>query len=78
MFFDVIVVGLGAMGSSTLYQLSKTGMKVLGLDQYPIPHQKGSSHGHSRMTRLAIGEGAAYSPLAIRSHQIWKDLEALS
>lgn len=74
--FDVIVVGLGAMGAATVCQLAGRGVRVLGIDQYAPPHALGSSHGDTRITRLAIGEGAAYSPLAMRSHQIWRELEA--
>lgn len=74
--FDVIVIGLGAMGGATVCQLAGRGVRVLGIDQYAPPHALGSSHGDTRITRLAIGEGAVYSPLAIRSHQIWRDLEA--
>ena len=74
--YDVIVIGLGAMGSATTYQLAKSGVKVLGLDQYSPPHSFGSSHGDTRITRLAIGEGAEYVPLVKRSHEIWRDIEA--
>ena len=68
--FDAIVLGLGAMGSSAVYQLAKRGSRVLGLDQYSPPHDRGSSHGETRITRLAIGEGAHYSPLALRSNRL--------
>lgn len=74
--WDVIVAGLGAMGSATTYQLSKRGQRVLGLDAFHPPHTRGSSHGHSRLTRQAIGEGMGYTPLALRSHAIWRELEA--
>ena len=74
--YDVIVVGLGAMGSATLYQLAGRGVKVLGLDQYAPPHNLGSTHGETRITRLAVGEGDAYVPLVRRTHEIWRELEA--
>ncbi len=74
--YDVIVVGLGAVGSSALYQLAKRGARVLGVDRYAPPHDKGSSHGESRITRQAIGEGEAYVPLVLRSNAIWEELEA--
>jgi sarcosine oxidase len=74
--FDVIVLGLGAVGSATLYQLARRGAKVLGIDRFSPPHVHGSTHGDTRVTRLAIGEGAHYTPLAKRSHQIWRELEA--
>ncbi|HSC61952.1 MAG TPA: N-methyl-L-tryptophan oxidase, partial [Rhizomicrobium sp.] len=73
--YDVIVVGLGAMGSAALYQLAKRGAKVLGVDRFSPPHDQGSSHGDTRITRLAIGEGAHYTPLVKRSHEIWRELE---
>ena len=76
--YDVIVVGLGAMGSAALYQLAKRGAKVLGIDQYRPPHTVGSTHGESRITRLATGEGEAYVPFVQRSHAIWRELEAES
>jgi glycine/D-amino acid oxidase-like deaminating enzyme len=73
---DVVVVGLGAMGAATLYQLAKSGIKAVGIDRYLPPHDQGSSHGDTRITRLAVGEGAAYIPLVRRSHEIWRQLEA--
>jgi sarcosine oxidase len=73
--FDTIVLGLGAMGSAAAYQLARRGNRVLGIDRYAPPHVHGSTHGDTRITRRAIGEGAQYSPLAMRSHQIWRELE---
>jgi sarcosine oxidase len=73
--FDTIVLGLGAFGSAALYQLAARKNKVLGIDRFSPPHAFGSSHGDTRVTRLAIGEGAHYTPLALRSHEIWRDLE---
>ena len=73
--FDAIVVGLGATGSAAVYQLARRGHRVLGLDRHAPPHTQGSSHGGSRVTRCAIGEGVHYSPLALRSHAIWRDVE---
>ena len=73
--YDVIVLGLGAMGSATVYQLSRLGVSVLGLDQYTPPHAFGSTHGDTRITRLAVGEGMEYVPLVRRSHAIWRELE---
>lgn len=49
---------------------------MLGIDQFSPPHSQGSSHGETRITRLAIGEGAAYTPLALRSHELWREIEA--
>lgn len=73
--YDVVVVGLGAMGSATVHQLAKTGARVLGLDRHAPPHIWGSTHGDTRITRLAIGEGPEYVPLVRRSHEIWRELE---
>jgi len=72
---DVIIIGLGAMGSAALYQLAKRGVRVLGVDRFAPPHEQGSSHGDTRITRLAIGEGAHYTPLVKRSHEIWRAIE---
>jgi sarcosine oxidase len=74
--YDAIVIGLGALGAATLYQLSQRGARVLGIDQFAPPHDRGSSHGDSRITRLAIGEGDEYVPLVHRSHALWRELEA--
>ncbi len=73
--FDTIILGLGAMGSAALYQLAKRGNRVLGIDQFSPPHMLGSSHGDSRITRQAIGEGEQYTPLALRSYEIWQEIE---
>lgn len=74
--YDVAVVGLGAMGSAALYQLARRGVRAIGIDQFTPPHTLGSSHGETRITRQAIGEGEAYVPLVLRSHAIWRELEA--
>ena len=76
--YDVVVVGLAAMGSAVAYQLAKAGARVLGIDRFAPPHVHGSTHGDSRITRLALGEGARYVPLAIRSHELWREIEALT
>jgi sarcosine oxidase len=73
--YDVVVLGLGAMGSAAAYQLAKRGRNVIGIDRFSPPHAQGSSHGETRITRLAIGEGPHYSPLALRSHEIWREIE---
>jgi sarcosine oxidase len=73
--YDTIVLGLGATGSAALHQLAKRGVRVLGIDRYAPPHIHGSSHGDTRVTRLAIGEGAHYTPLVKRSHEIWREME---
>jgi sarcosine oxidase len=73
---DVIVVGLGAVGIAIAYQLGRRGVDFIGIDRHSPPHVFGSSHGESRITREFVGEGAAYIPLAKRSHAIWATLEA--
>jgi sarcosine oxidase len=73
---DVAVVGLGAMGAAALYQLARRGVQAVGIDRFAPPHTQGSSHGETRITRQAVGEGAAYAPLVLRSHEIWRELEA--
>lgn len=75
MHVRTLVVGLGAMGSATAYQLAKRGHPVLGIDQFAPPHTHGSTHGETRITRHAIGEGTQYSPFAIRSHELWREIE---
>jgi len=74
--FDVAVVGLGAMGAAALFQLAKRGVRAIGLDRFTPPHDQGSTHGETRITRQAIGEGEVYVPLALRSNEIWRELEA--
>lgn len=73
---DVIVIGLGAVGSAACYQLARGGARVCGIDRYYPPHSLGSTHGETRITRLAIGEGEQFVPFAIRSHEIWRELES--
>ena len=72
---DFVVVGLGAMGSAVLYQLAKRGVDVIGVDRFAPPHRMGSSHGETRITRQAVGEGGDYAPLVLNSHRIWRELE---
>ncbi len=76
--YDVIVAGLGAMGSSTLYQLARRGQRVLGLDRYDPPHGMGSTHGHSRIIRTAYWNDPSYVPLVGRAHEAWHELEEAS
>jgi sarcosine oxidase len=76
--YDVAVLGMGAMGAATLYQLAKAGVKAVGVDRHHPPHDQGSSHGDTRITRLSVGEGAQYLPIVRNSHRIWRELEALS
>lgn len=73
--YDVVVIGLGAFGSATTYHLARSGTSVLGVDRFSPPHQLGSAHGESRITRMATGEGSEYSPLALRSRRLWRAIE---
>jgi sarcosine oxidase len=73
---DVLVVGLGAVGSAVLYQSARLGARVIGIDRFVPPHDQGSSHGDTRITRQAIGEGRDFVPLVLRSNHIWEELEA--
>lgn len=72
--YDVIVVGAGVMGSAAAYHLAKRGRRVLLLEQFPIGHERGSSHGHSRIFRLAY-DSADYVRLAQAAYPLWRELE---
>lgn len=74
-YFDTIVIGLGALGVSTLFQLSKFNGSILGIDQYTSPNTFSSHGGDSRITRQAIAEGEEYVDLVLRSNEIWKEIE---
>jgi sarcosine oxidase len=76
--FDVIVAGIGGMGSAACWQLAKRGQRVLGLERFDIPHAMGSSHGHNRMIRLAYFEHSSYVPLLRRAYELWRDAEYAS
>ncbi|KAA1295777.1 MAG: N-methyl-L-tryptophan oxidase [SAR202 cluster bacterium] len=76
--FDCIVIGVGGMGSSTLYNLAKRGRRVLGLEQFDIPHAEGSSHGVNRIIRLAYYEHPSYVPLLRRAYELWSDIESVT
>lgn len=73
--FDTIVVGVGGMGSATLAQLASRGQRVLGIERFTIPHDRGSSHGLSRIIRLAYYEHPSYVPLLRRAYELWRELE---
>ncbi|HEX3803046.1 MAG TPA: N-methyl-L-tryptophan oxidase [Solirubrobacteraceae bacterium] len=73
--FDAIVVGVGGMGSAALHQLARRGLRVLGLDRFAVPNERGSSHGITRVIRLAYNEDPAYVPLARRAYEGWRELE---
>jgi sarcosine oxidase len=73
--YDVIVAGLGGMGSAAAYQLALRGKQVLGLEKHSPAHDRGSSHGRSRIIRQAYFEDAAYVPLLLRAYELWEQLE---
>lgn len=76
--YDVIVVGVGAVGSATCYDLTKRGLRVLGLEQFSIPHNLGGSHGNSRQTKIAPYIGSEYEPLILRAYELYRELVAES
>src|SRR6478752_565793 len=76
--FDVVVVGLGVMGSAALYELARRGFRVAGIDRYAPGHDRGSSHGESRVIRLGYFEHPSYVPLLRRTYALWRELEAAS
>lgn len=69
--FDAIVLGVGTMGSAACYHLARRGARVLGLDQFGIPNEFGSSHGESRIVRLCYYEHPDYVPLLKRAYELW-------
>jgi sarcosine oxidase len=78
MGYDIIVVGVGGMGSAAAHRLATRGCRVLGLDRYPPVHDRGSSHGGSRITRQAYFEDPAYVPLLRRAGALWDAVAAES
>jgi sarcosine oxidase len=74
--YDVVVIGVGGMGGAALYHLARRGKRVLGLEQFDVPHELGSSHGITRIIRLAYFEDSAYVPLVRRAYELWRELEA--
>jgi sarcosine oxidase len=75
---DVVVIGLGAMGSAALFHLARRGKRVLGIEQFEPGHDRGSSHGESRAIRLGYFEHPSYVPLARRAYENWRELERLA
>ena len=76
--YDAIIIGVGGMGSAAVYHLAKSGARVLGLERFGIPHEFGSSHGLTRIIRLAYSEGSHYVPLLRDAYRLWRDLEDFS
>ena len=74
--WDDVVIGLGGIGSAAAYHLAGRGRRVLGLEQFEPLHERGSSHGLTRIIRLAYHEDPSYVPLLRRAYELWHDLEA--
>jgi sarcosine oxidase len=74
-YFNTIVVGVGGMGSAACYQLAKRGRRVLGLEQFDVPHDMGSSHGYTRIIRLAYYEHPSYVMLLKRAYELWYEIQ---
>jgi sarcosine oxidase len=74
--YDVAVVGVGGMGSAALYHLARRGKRVLGLERFDLLHEQGSSHGLTRIIRLAYFEHPDYVPLLRRAYELWRELQA--
>src|SRR6266542_2068475 len=74
--YDVILAGLGAMGSAAAFHLAQRGRRVLGLDRFTPPHVFGSSHGQTRIIREAYFEHPAYVPMIQRAYELWHELES--
>ncbi len=75
MSYDVAVIGLGVMGSAAAWRLARRGLKVVGLEQFAPAHDRGSSHGKSRVIRQAYFEHPDYVPLVLRAYELWRELE---
>ncbi len=74
--YDAIVLGAGGVGSAAMWRLAKRGLRVLGIDRFAPPHDRGSSHGQTRIIRQAYFEHADYVPLLLESYRLWAELEA--
>ncbi|XP_048747465.2 peroxisomal sarcosine oxidase-like [Ostrea edulis] len=73
--YDAVVIGAGIEGSATAYTLAKNGQRTLLLEQFPLPHSRGSSHGQSRITRIAYASDDHYAVMMKEAHVLWRDLE---
>jgi monomeric sarcosine oxidase len=75
MTYDVIILGTGGVGSAAAYHLARRGAKVLGIDRFQVGHDRGSSHGETRIIRQAYFEHPDYVPLLLRAYELWRELE---
>ncbi|MEM8678286.1 MAG: N-methyl-L-tryptophan oxidase [Planctomycetota bacterium] len=73
--FDTVVIGVGGVGSAALFHLARRGQRVLGIEQFDLPHDRGSSHGHTRVIRQAYFEHPDYVPLLLEAYRGWRLLE---
>jgi sarcosine oxidase len=73
--YDTIVLGAGGVGSAAMLHLARRGAHVLGIDRFHPPHDRGSSHGHTRVIRQAYFEHSDYVPLLVESYRLWRELE---
>ena len=78
MVYDVIILGTGGVGSAAAFHAARRGAKVLGIDRFPGGHDRGSSHGETRIIRQAYFEHADYVPLLLRAYELWRELEQLA
>ena len=76
--YNTIVIGMGGMGSAAAYHLARRGQRVLGLEQYDVPHDQGSSHGYTRIIRMAYYEHPSYVMLLRRAYELWREIEERS
>src|SRR5262245_64644022 len=76
--YDVIVLGTGGVGSAAAFHAARRGAKVLGIDRFPGGHDRGSSHGETRIIRQAYFEHADYVPLLLRAYELWRELEHMA
>lgn len=74
-YYDVAIIGLGAMGSAAAFHMARRNLSVVGIDQYSPPHELGSSHGESRIIREAYYEHPSYVPIVQRAYELWEQLE---
>lgn len=77
MNYDVIILGTGGVGSAAAFHLARRGAKVLGIDRFPAGHDRGSSHGETRIIRQAYFEHSDYVPLLLRAYDLWRELEGI-
>src|SRR5262249_45392523 len=76
--YDAIVLGTGGVGSAALFHLARRGLRVLGIDRFSPGHDRGSSHGETRIIRQAYFEHPDYVPLLLRAYELWSELEKLT